>query len=176
MGTLADFLNSNFITSLLGAGAGASAGAYAAQRIADRSRLRERYLKEIRNTNAAISITFLMGNTLLGLKSQHVKRMKEAYDRQRADFEEFARRIAAGLIPRGDQFDIQADFETLETFMFPLDRLQSLAFDGLSLPTRPLTVTPMVVRAVEALNRSIGERNRLIEEFRQSGPHTPEQL
>src|SRR5689334_19372520 len=74
------------IEDFIVAGTGAFAGAYGAQIITERSKLREELTKEIRNTNAAISISFGICNFLLSMKHQHVKDLKEKYDAQRKDF------------------------------------------------------------------------------------------
>ena len=111
----------------------------------------------------------------LSLKAQHVKNLSETYNNHRAEFEE---QLNAHRLGRrgGEPFNIKADFETLEPLVLPIDRLQTLAFDRLSLPTRPLSVLPMLIRSVESLNRTIDERNELIAEFRRTGPHSPAEL
>jgi bifunctional pyridoxal-dependent enzyme with beta-cystathionase and maltose regulon repressor activities len=83
------FFNSNFITSLVGALAGAGAGALAAQHIVERSKLRDELLREMRNTNAAIALAFSVTNTFLALKHQHIKALKENFDKQLAELEDF---------------------------------------------------------------------------------------
>ncbi|MGH8730204.1 MAG: hypothetical protein ACREVF_00660 [Burkholderiales bacterium] len=104
-----NFANSAFITALLGSLAGAFAGAAAAQRIAERSKHREELLREIRNTNAAIALAFGVCNTLLALKKQHVKSLKESYDAQKAALLEFQRKRKAGEIQQDVAFDFNAD-------------------------------------------------------------------
>src|SRR5690349_5606621 len=79
------FLSSVFFTSVVGALAGAFAGAYGGQLIVERGKARDQLLAEIRNTNSAITIAFSVCNTLLSLKGQHLKRLKEEYDDQRRE-------------------------------------------------------------------------------------------
>ena len=81
-----DFLNSNFFTAIAGACAGAFAGAYGAQRIVARGKEREELLAEIRNTNAATVVALGVCNTFLAIKKQHVKRLKETFDKQKTDY------------------------------------------------------------------------------------------
>ncbi|MGA8690272.1 MAG: hypothetical protein WB662_10285, partial [Methyloceanibacter sp.] len=78
------FLNSKFVSSGLGALAGAAGGAWAAQKIAERVKLRKRLLQEVRNSNAAIELAQGICSTYLNLKEQHVRRLKQAYDEQKA--------------------------------------------------------------------------------------------
>ena len=67
---LAAISNSAFTTSLVGALAGAYAGAYAAQKIAERSKERAEFQAQIRNTNAAITLSFMVCNAAISLKRQ----------------------------------------------------------------------------------------------------------
>ena len=62
---ISNSLNSQFASSLIGALAGAFAGAWAAKKIADRGKLQEQLLAQIRNTNAAIIVSFSICNTAL---------------------------------------------------------------------------------------------------------------
>lgn len=63
-------LISNFMTSLLGAGAGARAGGYVAQRPVERAHLKANVPKEIQGANSTINIVFHITNTVVGLKEQ----------------------------------------------------------------------------------------------------------
>ncbi len=66
---LAAFFNSAFATSL----AGAYAGAKAAQKIAERIKERSEIQIQIRNTNAAITIAFIICNAAISLKNNRPK-------------------------------------------------------------------------------------------------------
>lgn len=160
-----EFLNTAF-AALLGTGLGAWAGAWAAQRIAVRPKLRDDLTMEIRNINAAINLAFLTVNLSLSLKGQHIKRMKDTYDAKRAEFEDVDRRRREGRLPPGVHFELPADFETLTTLLVPVEPLQTIVLDKLSLRGRAHVLAPMLLQVVHSLNVSILERNRLIEEFR----------
>ena len=67
---LAAIFNSSFSTSLVGALAGAYAGAKAAQKITERSKERAEFQTQIRNTNAAITFSFMVCNAAISLKKQ----------------------------------------------------------------------------------------------------------
>jgi hypothetical protein len=107
-----DFLNSNFFTAIAGACAGAFAGAYGAQRIVARGKEKEELLAEIRNTNAATVVALGICNTFLAIKKQHVKRLKETFERQKADYLARAHQYRIGELPPGNiapplLFDLQ---------------------------------------------------------------------
>ena len=68
-------INSNFSTALFGSLMGAFAGAYTAQYIARRNELNERYSEEIRNINAAITLTYSIFNSFAQLKLQYVSEL-----------------------------------------------------------------------------------------------------
>ena len=86
------FSNSKFVTAALGALAGAAGGAYAAQRIAERAKVREQLLQEARNSNAAIDLAHQICSTYLGLKEQHVRALKRTYDAESGRWDPLSRR------------------------------------------------------------------------------------
>jgi hypothetical protein len=174
--TLSPFLNSNFITSLAGAGAGAWAGAYAAQKIAARTVERKELLDEIRNTATCFNLALLICNAFLGLKAQHFQRMKATYDRQKNEVEGIIRRQDAGELPVGFQWDFSADFTTLSPTVTPIEKLQNLVFEKLANSRRATILVSMLTQTIHALNNALLERTRLAEDFRTSGPHTQAQL
>ena len=161
------FANSVFVTSLIGALAGAFAGAVAAQRTADRSKQREELLREIRNTNAAIAVAYVICNALLGLKKQHVKDLKERFDTQNAARLEFMLKRKNGKIPSNAEFVFEADLMSIQVpATLPTDTLRALVFDRLSLVGRPLTLVMTVTHTVQSLNDSLAKRNNLIESYK----------
>lgn len=113
---LAPLLNSNFVTSLVGAGAGAWAGAYAAQRIAARANDRGELLIEIRHMIAAFNLAVTIFNVCLGLKRQHIKPLKETYDQKRRELLEKAHKCGPGESGAVSSFEFVADFQTLPQY------------------------------------------------------------
>jgi hypothetical protein len=162
-------LNSQFFASFLSAAFGAWFGAWAAQRNAVAAKQEEHLEAQLRHANTAITLTGSIVNTAASLKRQHVKKLKEDYDRQKATFQEAQRASAKGDGP--NEVRIQADFETLERVEVPIARLLVAVFDQLTLPARPLLAAPALARGVESLNEFIEYRNQLIYEFRQKGQH-----
>jgi hypothetical protein len=169
------FFNSNFITSLVGALAGAGAGALAAQRIVERGKHRDELLHEMRNTNAAIALAFSVANTFLALKNQHVKALKENFDRQKAELEDFMGKRKARTIPHDDPFSFQADLQTLVPQVVPIDTLKQLVFERLSLTGRALSLVTAIMQVTQSIEESLNKRNDLIQLYRRFEA-TPEKL
>jgi len=167
-----DFVNTTFFTSL----SGAFAGAYGGQLIVEKIKNRETLLTEIRNTNAAIMMSFDICNSYLSLKKQHVKALKETFDKQRDDLNTFHAGRKSGQIPNNVIFQFQADLQTLETMLVPIGVLQKLVFEKISLNGRPLNLTSTLIRTVQSLNNSIQKRNQLIEIYRANSPMPSELL
>jgi len=166
-------LNSNFATSLVGAFAGAIGGAYAAQKLADKSKIREWLTSEIRITNAAIMVAFDTCNTLLIVKAQHVVPIKENWERQRAEFDESLKRVG-GVLQRA-QYYVHMDLKALHPPSTEVGVLRTMAFEKLSLPGRPVVIVATLVRCIQSLNHALAAYNAAIDEFRNSGPHPEEE-
>jgi hypothetical protein len=123
------FANSNFFTALAGSAAGAFSGTYIAQRIVERGKIHDELLTEIRNTNAAIMLSFGICNSMLALKKQHVKRLKEEFDSSR----ETLLKVLQGKAKQGDPpFEFKADLASLPRSRQPTEALQRQVFDNLS--------------------------------------------
>ena len=168
-----DFLNSNFFTAIAGACAGAFAGAYGAQRIVARGKEKEELLAEIRNTNAATVVALGICNTFLAIKKQHVKRLKETFERQKADYLARAHQYKIGELPPGNiapplLFDLQV--LVLPPFDLPLNTLRHQIFEKISLSNRrALMLVTSLTETVHGLNTSINNRNRLIASYHAEG-------
>lgn len=169
------FLNSNFIISLVGALAGAGAGALAAQHIVERSKHRAELLHEMRNTNAAIALAFSVTNTFLALKRQHIKTLKENFDAQRAELENFKQKSQTGMNAQSQAFYFQADLQTLNPQVMPVDTLRTIVFERLSVTGRALNLVTTIMQTVQNLEESLVKRNNLIQEYRKL-QMTPEKL
>ncbi|MFA5592685.1 MAG: hypothetical protein WC989_05175 [Micavibrio sp.] len=158
------FFNSNFFTSITGA----FAGAYGAQIIVERGKLREQWLNEIRNVNAASMIAFGICNSLLSLKKQHVKALKENHDRDKASVLEHHAKVKAGTAPTGVTVNYTADLQTLSLPPLPVGILQNLVFEKLNLNGRPLSLVTTLSQTEHSLNQSMEKRNQLIQFYRNS--------
>ena len=164
--SLEGFVNSTFVTSLFGA----FAGAYGGQFIVEKIKNRETLLTEIRNTNAAVLMTFDICHSYILLKQQHVGPLKETFDKQREDLNTFQAGVKSGQIPDNEIFQFEADLKTCETMFVPIEVLQKLIFEKISLDGRPLILNSNLIRAVQSLNNAIQKRNQLIEGYRAKTP------
>lgn len=162
-------LNGIAIASV-GSFAGAFAGALGAQRIAERSKGRDDLRREIRNVNAAIMVAFDVCNTLLSVKKQYVKDLRDTYDAHKREFIAHCekRQQQEPLAP----FEIRANLMTLSLPPMPIDVLQTLIFERLFIGGRPLVLTTALDRTVDGLTASFEARNRFIESFKQNPPNT----
>lgn len=165
-----DFASSNLFTTISGTIFAAYAGAFGAQKIIQKSNNKEILLKEIRNTNAAIMVAFTICNFFLGLKKQHVKSLKDTFDKQKESLVQFEQEYKLGKIPKGNTFNFTADFETIPISPVPVDVLQTLVFEKISVDGRPLSLTTTLNQTATHLADSIKYRNQLIEKFRANSP------
>ena len=165
-----DFFNSTFFTAIAGSLAGAFAGAYGAQRIAERGKQRNELLKEIHNTNSTIMVAFGICNSLLSLKKQHVKSLKDTYDDQKAKLKEHLNKKGKKSVEENKVFKFTADLQSLSSILLPLDVLQKQAFEKMSLKGRPLSLVTTLDQTVHSLNTFIEKRNQLIELYKANQP------
>lgn len=166
-------LQSTFSTAVVGSLTGAFGGAWAAKKIADRSKLREELLKEIRNTNAAATMIYGIANTYIGLKKQHVKRLYEEYHSQRDNFELFLKSSQARMAPPRQTFQFNADLMTLNTPNSPTEQIENIIFNQISITGPVLFVTPILLQSIQSIRETFTERNMLINEFRAHGSTNP---
>ena len=157
-----DFFNSVFFTAI----AGSLAGAYGGQTYCRKGKKREELLTEIRNTNAAIMIAFAVCNSFLSIKKQHVGSLKQSYDSQKTSYFDHIKLSKSGQI--NSHFKFIADFQSLFLPPFPLDILRQQIFEKLSVSNRPLMLVTTLAETVHGLNTSIDNRNRLIENYKNS--------
>jgi hypothetical protein len=162
---------SNFGTAVVGSLAGAFGGAWAAQRIAERSKIREDLIKEIRNTNAAAGMIYGIANSYLGLKRQFVQRLKDHYEEQKERLELFQKAKRSGTVPPQQQFDLDADLQSLKPVYSPLEPLHELLFTHISLSGAELFVVPLLFSSIQYATEAISDRNRLVESWRADRPN-----
>ena len=156
-------LNSNFSTALLGSLAGAFAGAIAAQRIMERSKRRDELLKELRNTNAAIMVSFSICNAALALKKQHVQPLYETFNQEKAALQEFNQQRSSGQRQGNSIYHFQADFIVFEAPTLPMDTLKDLVFNKISAHGRPLSLVSVLDGSANGLRGAIAKRDQLVE-------------
>jgi hypothetical protein len=161
------FANSNFVTSFVGAGAGAVGGAWAAQHIAARSKARDFLLEQIGSANAGIELAYGMCNSFLNLKEQNTKPLKDRHDLQKAAIDAHRQGVHEGEIPREAQMEIgQIDYRTLTPFAVPYPTLQTIVFEKLSVKGRARPITAVLVQSIQSLDTLTNARNEYIKEFK----------
>lgn len=158
--------NANFTTALLGSLAGAFAGAYVAQRIAERHKERDELLRELRSTNAAITLAFTVCNSLLSLKRQHLRDMLSTFEAERNALLEHKRKRDIGQIQGNAAYRFRADFRNLPTTVLPTDTLRDTVLSKVSAHARPLSLVASIVEYSALLNGAIVKRNELSLRFR----------
>lgn len=161
-----NFINSTFSTALIGSLAGAFAGAYGGQYIVEKSKTKESLLAEIRNTNAAIMLVHDIFSSYFSLKKQIVKPLKDGYEKLTKELSQFNFDKEQGKIPRAEVFHCNPELNTLEAIFVPIDVLQKLVFEKISLNGKPLSAITTLIRRVKSLHTSIRKYNLLIELFK----------
>ncbi len=168
------FLNAPFVSAFLGAipaaCLGALAGAYTAWRIADRSKIKAELIEEIKNTNKAIQIAAHICNSVLNLKNQHVRPLKNEFDRIRLSLIERRQQNNSGI------FEFMADFQTLTPISFPAQTLASIVHDKISVAGRPFSLVSTLLSSTEQLTYTIMSRNNIIIEFKSKADKSNEAL
>ncbi len=167
LGVIGLGLNSSFSTALLGSLAGAYAGAVAAQRIVERSKRRDELLKELRNTNAAIMVSFSACNTALALKKQHVQPLYEKFNQDKAALLAFNQQRATGQRQGNAVFRYEADLKVFGVPMVPMDTLKDLVFNKISAHGRPLSLVSILDESASGLRATIAKRDQLVERFKE---------
>jgi hypothetical protein len=164
------YANSNFFIACVTAFASAFAGAYGAQFIVNRTEHKRRLLEEIRCTNAATIVAFSITNSFCALKNQHVRSLKNNFDKQRNEHETFGREKAQGYLPSQQQFEIQADFQTLAPVQVPIELLHTFLFEKVSVTGLPLMAVVTLSQCIDGLNTSLDKRNDFVAESKKRSP------
>lgn len=159
------FLNSNVVIAFFGGMAGAIGGALGAQRIAQKAQKREELLKELRHTNAGITISHTICNSALALKKQHVKPMRESFLKDQSELEEFEIKRESGEVSEHEKFKFEPNMRTFPSPTLPVESLKHIAFQEISPTGRPLALVAMIEEALVELTSSIEKRDRLIRSF-----------
>lgn len=153
-------VGSTFVVAVVGSFAGALGGAYGAQRIAEREKFSDGAMKEIRATNVAISLSFVVANTLIGVKKQLVGPIVSRYRE--------ARIAAETAIQSGTNLIFEADFRSVQRFAIPVDVLKEHIFSHLSLDAKSIACVTTIEQAIDGFMSCLEERNSMIASFRVS--------
>lgn len=158
--------NSQLFLTLIGTSFAAFAGAYGAHTIIERNKRQDDWQRELRITNAAISVSFEICNSFLSLKKQLINDLRLQYDHAKASLDEFTRGRETGKISPDKIFEFNADFRSINPMITPGEILVKQIFEQISADARAHLVTNVLIRTIDSLNRSIIRRNELIDIFR----------
>lgn len=161
--TISQFVSASLLMTIFGTLAAAFAGSYGAQYSINKKQNKDALLSEIRNTNSAIMAAFNISNTCLSLKTQHVKSLKEGFESQKSELEQFKKGMKNGTTGLGKQFEFRANLQSLPPLSVPIDILEKQMFEKISARGRALGLTITLASTIQSLNRSINHRNTLIE-------------
>ena len=157
--------NSSFIIAFVGGLTGAFGGALGAQRIVERSRNREELLRELRNTNAAIMVSFTISNDALALKKQHIQPMYESFTKEKENLRKFQEEASFQQLQEKRQYRLTVDFRSFPSPITPIATLQELLFHKISAHGRPLALVAVLEQSLVGLKDSINKRDSLAQKF-----------
>jgi hypothetical protein len=166
-----EFLNSQFAKTVISSMAGAGLGAWTAQRIVAKNKDREEILKEVRASNVAATITYGITEAFIAVKKQHVKPLFDDFVKGKAALIAFHKslpKMPPSSIPLVYAFD--ADLRTLTPVKSPIDQLQKIVFERVSVGTKAISVLSVLDRTLHAMDELITKRNEIVEEFKANPP------
>lgn len=149
----------DFGIAAVGALAGAYAGAMGAQFIAERGKVRDELLKELRTINVAAALAYGITDSFIGVKKQHTKPMHDTWTSERARRDEVHRRVQAG---EQIVFEFDVEFRTLVPVKASVEQLRQLMFVNINLEVRPISLVNLLDRSVEQHSQIIEALNKLV--------------
>lgn len=172
--TVWQWLNANFSIALIGGLTGAFGGALGAQRIVERSRQREDWLRELRNTNAATMVAFSACNAALATKKQHTKPMREKFNEAKEALLKFQAERATGQRQGNAEYHLELDLKVFPAPLVQIETLKDLVFKRLSAVGRPLALVAVLEQSLAGTRDAVAKREALVQRF--ASGQIPEQL
>ena len=158
------FLNSNFVTALVGSGFGAYAGAYTVQLLAERASIVKDLTLELRNTNAALTLAVMCANSAMSLRSQFSKELLDEYLLVKEDIKQL--RNFKLIDP--DTLYFSMNLGRFPKITFPIERLQEVIQSRLSAAGKELSLVGEAETVIAALQNAMDERDKFCEVFSKS--------
>jgi hypothetical protein len=162
------FLQSNFVTALVGSAAGAFGGALAAQRIAERNAALEAALTYVRNANSATTFAVGVANALTGLKRQFVvplaRDFKALVDRHEAH------RVLAASNAAMPPFHFNPDMKFITAPATPINELGDVLRATAGDDPAAWMIFQMLRSILSTLDQMLAQRNAVLEEMRTLPP------
>lgn len=154
-------LEAEWPSALVSAGFGAGVGAWMAGRIAERAKLRDILLAEIRSIDVAITICISIIDVGGSLKNQYVLKLLKEHESNR---KRFAEHITSER--RGSPFPLKIERQKLQKIEPPIAELQSLVFKNMNISPNGVKSMIALADAIANLNGIIDSYNKLLEDFK----------
>lgn len=168
------WLNSGLSIAIVGGLTGAFGGALGAQRIVERSKQRDEWLKELRNTNAATMVAFSACNAALATKKQHVEPLRTSFNDARAALLKWQAERATGQRQGNTAYHVPIDLRVFPAPVVPMETLKNLVFEKLSAVGRPLALVSVLEQSLAGAREAVAKRDLLVQRFASGG--IPENL
>lgn len=159
------WLNSNFPIAFIGGLTGAFGGALGAQRIVERTRQREDWLRELRNTNAATMVAFSACNAALATKKQHAEPLRRKFHEAREALLRFQAEHALGKRQGNAEYHVELDLQIFPAPVVPIETLKDLVFQRLSAVGRPLALVAVLEQSLEGARDAVAKHEALVQRF-----------
>lgn len=172
--TLWQWMNANFSIAFIGGLTGAFGGALGAQRIVERARQREDWLRELRNTNAATMVAFSACNAALATKKQHTEPLRKKFLEAKEALLKFQAERASGQRQGNAEYHVELDLKVFPAPVVPIETLKDLVFQRLSAVGRPLALVSVLEQSLAGTRDVVAKREALVQRF--ASGQIPEQL
>jgi hypothetical protein len=164
-GTVWQWLNANFTIAFVGGLTGAFGGALGAQRIVERTRQKEDWLRELRNTNAATMVAFSACNAALATKRQHTEPLRSKFIEAKEALNRFHAERASGQRQGNAKYEVELDLKVFPAPVVPIETLKDLVFQKLSAVGRPLALVAVLEQSLSGARDAVGRREALVQRF-----------
>lgn len=165
IGTVWHWMNANLSIAFVGGLTGAFGGALGAQRIVERTRQREDWLRELRNTNAATMVAFSFCNAALATKKQHTEPMRKKFNEAKDALLKFQAERASGQLQGNAEYHVELDLKVFPAPVVPIETLKNLVFHQLSAVGRPLALVSVLEQSLAGTRDAVAKRESLVQRF-----------
>jgi hypothetical protein len=163
------FVDANFLRTIAASAFGTFAGAW----IASRAQAKKAIVTELNAVATAHLLATQIANVYMALKRQMIRPIHEAYIQISRDYEAYEKSRAAG----GAQvaFSYSVELRTLSPPRAPIDSLEKLVIEKISIRGRGLAAAAELASAIYDFEKIMNDRANLIEEFRSGQNKTERQ-
>ena len=156
----------DLLVAAIGSLAGAWGGAYAAQRIADASKQRERLELEIKSCNELLELVHGIANSYINAKEQQVESLRTQYRIKRVLAHWHHQRLEAGDVAPGTAIELgQINFSLLNLPMAQVDGIEKILSEKLTISGRTRTLVGVLRGCISVLGEMSTDRNAWLRRF-----------